>query len=102
MLTGCMTQSKQLYSWGDYQQQVYAHLKSEGNNSTEQITALEEHIQKARSKGQQVPPGYHAHLGMLYADIGKDDQVVQELETEKTLYPESAAYMDMLLKKYRR
>ena len=30
--------------------------------------------------------------------MGKDDQMVQEFRTEKVLFPESAAYMDFLLK----
>ena len=36
---------------------------------------------------------------MLYASLGKDDQMVQQFQTEKQLFPESAAYMDFLLKK---
>ena len=35
---------------------------------------------------------------MLYMNMGKDDQMVQEFRTEKALFPESAAYMDFLLK----
>lgn len=56
-------------------------------------------LQKIRSSGKTPPPGYHAHLGMLYASLGKDDQMVQQFQTEKQLFPESAAYMDFLLKK---
>ena len=50
-------------------------------------------------KNNTPPPGFHAHLGMLYALAGKQDQVAVEFETEKKLFPESAAYMDFLLKK---
>ncbi len=35
---------------------------------------------------------------MLYLSMGKDDQMVQQFRTEKALFPESAAYMDFLLK----
>jgi hypothetical protein len=35
---------------------------------------------------------------MLYLSMGKDDQMVQEFRTEKALFPESASYMDFLLK----
>ena len=63
------------------------------------MTALERDLQKIRSSGKTPPPGYHAHLGMLYASLGKDDQMVQQFQTEKQLFPESAAYMDFLLKK---
>ncbi|WP_050465179.1 DUF4810 domain-containing protein [Herbaspirillum autotrophicum] len=101
MLAGCATQ-KTIYHWGDYQQQVYQHFKTEGNSSEEQIAALEQGIVKARANGGAMPPGYHAHLGMLYARIGKHDQVVQSFETEKTLFPESSGYIDFLLNKYRK
>ncbi|MBB5391134.1 MULTISPECIES: DUF4810 domain-containing protein [unclassified Herbaspirillum] len=102
MLTGCANQHKSLYGWGNYQQQVYAHFKSEGDGNEQQIAALEESLQKIRAKGEAVPPGYHAHLGMLYAAIGKEDQLVQELETEKTLFPESTPYMDFLMRNYKK
>lgn len=87
-----------MYQWDGYQQQVYEYLKGTGSPE-EQIAKLEESIQKARSKGAALPPGFHAHLGLLYAKVGKQDQLVQELETEKTLFPESVAFMDFLLKK---
>jgi len=99
---GRLRHTKTIYHWGDYQQQVYQHFKTEGNSSEEQIAALEQGIVKARANGGAMPPGYHAHLGMLYARIGKHDQVVQSFETEKTLFPESSGYIDFLLNKYRK
>jgi hypothetical protein len=98
LLSGCQTAPKTLYQWEGYQPQVYEYFKGQ-KSPEEQISALEQGLQKIRAKGNMPPPGYHAHLGMLYASIGKDDQVVQQFETEKTLFPESAAYMDFLLKK---
>ena len=97
LLGGCATASKTLYQWGGYQQQVYKHFQGEGPEA--QIAALEESYQKMRAEGGKPPPGYHAHLGMLYAEIGQGDQAVQQFQTEKALFPESAAYMDFLLKK---
>lgn len=99
-LSGCASQ-KSLYYWGDYQEQVYDQLK--GKTSPEQqLTVLEKNVQEARAKGAALPPGYHAHLGMLYAEIGKGDQVRQQLETEKTLFPESATFMDFLMRKFQK
>lgn len=99
-LCGCATQ-KTLYNWGGYQQQVYQHFKTDGNSHEEQIIALEQDLQKAHAKGDSLPPGYHAHLGMLYAKAGKQDQVIQSFETEKRLFPESSGYIDFLMSKYR-
>ena len=97
LLSGCTTAPKTLYQWEGYQPQVYEHFKGE-QGAEQQISVLEQDLQKIRATDGMTPPGYHAHLGMLYAEIGKDDQMVQEFETEKTLFPESAIYIDFLLK----
>lgn len=97
VLAGCVQAPKPLYGWGSYQGQVYEHLKGQGNGPEAQITVLEADLQRFRSAGLGVPPGYHAHLGLLYASIGKDDAAAEHLLTEKTLFPESATYIDFLL-----
>lgn len=98
-LTGCVNQPQSLYHWEGYQQQVYQRFENT-NSAEEQIAALEESLQKARAADRALPPGFHAHLGMLYAEVGKADQVRQQFETEKTLFPESAQYMDFLMRKF--
>jgi hypothetical protein len=95
-LSGCAQQPKTLYQWGSYQPEVYEYFKGESKEA--QIARLEEDLQKIRSTNGSPPPGYHAQLGMLYGGVGKDDQMVQELRTEKALFPESATYMDFLLR----
>jgi hypothetical protein len=95
-LTGCVQQPKTLYQWGSYQPEVYEYFKGESKEA--QVAKLEEDLQKIRSTNASPPPGYHAQLGMLYGSLGKDDQMVQQLRTEKALFPESATYMDFLLK----
>lgn len=102
ILTGCGTAPKPLYQWEGYQPQVYEYFKGQDKGTQEQVTELEKGLQLMKAKGNNPPPGYHAHLALLYARLGKDDQVVQELKTEETLYPESAAYMSFLLKKYQK
>jgi hypothetical protein len=96
-LTGCQSAPKTIYQWGGYQPQVYQHFK--GESPDQQIAALQKDLQTISAQGTTPPPGFHAHLGMLYALAGKQDQVATEFETEKKLFPESAAYMDFLLKK---
>ena len=96
-VTGCVTRPKPLYHWGEYQPQVYEYFKGDGSSHEEQIAKLEETIQKARATDAALPPGYHAHLGLLYLKAGKEDQVKQQFETEKTLFPESASFMDFPL-----
>lgn len=101
-LGGCATAPQSLYGWGSYQAQVYEHFKTQGNGPEAQLMALQADLEKLRSKGQTPPPGYHAHLGMLYASLGKEDQAVGALEAEKGLFPESATYIDRLLAKYKK
>jgi hypothetical protein len=96
-LAGCAG-PKQLYSWNGYQAQVYAHLKNDGKSSAEeQIIELEKGIQQAAAKGAQVPPGYHAHLGLLYLNTGRTDQALAAWQQEKAQFPESAKYIDFLI-----
>ncbi|PRC91715.1 DUF4810 domain-containing protein [Solimicrobium silvestre] len=100
LLSGCHTQPKTLYQWEGYQPQVYQYFK--GESPEQQIAILEKGLEIIKAKGNMPPPGYHAHLGLLYSGIGKQDQVIQEFQTEKTLFPESSAYMDFLLNKMKK
>ncbi|MDR2307531.1 MAG: DUF4810 domain-containing protein [Paucimonas sp.] len=94
LLAGCNS-PKPLYQWESYQPQVYSYLK--GDAKEEQVIALERDLEKIKAKNGAVPPGYHAQLGLLYSSLGKDDQMIQQLRTEKALFPESAKYMDFLM-----
>lgn len=95
LLAGCSGQ-KSLYQWESYQPQVYEYFKGESSKE-EQAIALERDLEKIKAKNGAVPPGYHAQLGLLYSSLGKDDQMIQQLRTEKALFPESAPYMDFLM-----
>lgn len=96
LLAGCAAGPKPLYQWEGYQPQVYEYFK--GEPKEKQVAELERGLEKIKSTNGATPPGYHAHLGMLYSGLGKDDQMVQEFQTEKALFPESAAYIDFLMK----
>lgn len=96
-LSGCASAPKTMYGWDGYQPQVYQHFK--GESPDQQIAAMEKALETMSAKGQSAPPGFHAHLGMLYSVSGKPDQVVAQFEDEKKLFPESAVYMDFLLAK---
>lgn len=99
LYAGCVNTAPPLYQWEEYQAQVYAYLKGDGKSQEEQIITLEKGLQKIQAQGKATPPGYHAHLGLLYLVTGKEDQAIQQFETEKTLFPESAKFMDFLLRK---
>lgn len=98
LLTACVSPAPSLYQWGSYEQQVYAIYNEPGKVPPEQqIEKLEQDYQKARASSKSVPPGFHAHLGYLYFGVGKLDQARQSFATEKSLFPESAVYMDRIL-----
>jgi hypothetical protein len=87
-----------IYEWGSYEDQIYAMYSDTGKVPVEeQIQSLERDYQLARAVDKPVPPGYHAHLGYLYYQIGKVDQSLQSFETEKQLFPESKQFMDLLI-----
>jgi hypothetical protein len=97
LLTGCGG-PKTIYSWGSYEGLVYDMYAKPGKATPElQAAKLEEDFQKARAQNKPVPPGFHAHLGYMYFELGKADAARQEFETEKANFPESAVFMDRLL-----
>ncbi|PTT82854.1 DUF4810 domain-containing protein [Pelomonas sp. HMWF004] len=98
-LVGCAQPGpKPLYQWAGYQPAVYQHLKSDGAEPGAQIAALEAQIEKNKVAGEASPPGMHAHLGLLYSKMGDDVAAQRHLQAERAQFPESAAYVDFLLK----
>jgi len=97
ILAGC-ARKPLLYEWGSYEEQIYAMYSDTGKVPVEkQLEDLERDYQEARAANKSVPPGYHAHIGYLYFQLGKIDQALQSFETEKALFPESTVYMDRLI-----
>lgn len=101
LLAGCATRQQPLYYWGSYQTQVYGHFKGD-KGPEEQIQALEADREKALAQGKMLPPGFQAHLAMLYGQTGRSDRLAENLEAEKAHFPESSTFMDFLLKKFNR
>lgn len=98
LIGGCVTPKEPLYYWGGYQNTVYGHFNGE-MAPEQQILEMEKAREEARAKNKPLPPGFQAHLGLLYGETGRSDQLVINLLAEKNQYPESAAYVDFLLKK---
>ena len=97
-LTACAAPQKQMYQWGSYQAALYEYLKGNGADPGSQIARLESEAQKNAASGLVSPPGLHGHLALLYAKVGDDANAVRNLEAERKLFPESASYVDFLLK----
>jgi hypothetical protein len=97
-LVGCAQAPKSLYQWDGYQSALYEHLKSNGGDPGAQIAKLEAQVQKNEATGAASPPGLRAHLALLHARMGDDQAARAHLEAERARFPESAAYVDFLLK----
>ncbi|MDR0806377.1 MAG: DUF4810 domain-containing protein [Enterobacteriaceae bacterium] len=98
-LGGCAQPSKNLYYWGDYQNTVYRYYQSDKVAPEQQIASLQEVVEKSKATNLPVPPGLHAHLGMLYSNTGHSELAITEFGLEKSLFPESAVFMDSLINK---
>ena len=99
-LTACAAPPpKPLYQWTGYQARLYEYFKNSGANAGEQVTALETQLQQNEAARVASPPGLHGHLALLYSKMGDDAAARRHLEAERALFPESAAYVDFLLKK---
>lgn len=97
-LAGCASKPPTLYTWGSYEETIYVTHAEPGKLPPEsQVDMLEKDYQQARAANKRMPPGWHAHLGYLYYQLGKVDQAKQELITEKAEFPESSVFVDRLL-----
>jgi hypothetical protein len=96
-LAGCQS-TKPLYHYGSYQSNVYEFFKNEDGSASNEIAELEKTLQDSAARQQPAGPGLYAHLGYLYIQSGQTDTGIDFLLKEKELYPESAQYIDFLLK----
>lgn len=97
-LTACAAPQKPLYQWGGYQAALYNHLRGKNADMGAQIAQLEAQAQRTAAEGAVPPPGLHGHLALLYSKTGDEANAVRHLQLERKLFPESAAYIDHLLK----
>lgn len=102
-LSGCATPPPpSLYQWQNYQSNIDAYFRQDKLSPEAQTQLVEEDLKKIKTTGGKIPPGYHAHLGLLYAQQGKLDQFAEQIQQEKTLYPESAVFMDFLVRNFKK
>lgn len=98
MLGGCAHAPAPMYHWDGYQKIVYSYLKHDAGSPAEQLQSMTAQADIARTGGKRLPPGFHAHVAMLMVQLGQYDDAKKQLEAEKEEFPESASYMDFLLK----
>ncbi|CAG9001140.1 MAG: hypothetical protein CENE_03157 [Candidatus Celerinatantimonas neptuna] len=100
LLSGCASKPKPVFYWGDYETLIYQmYMKPGSADPATQISKLTVDIQKAHAKGLPIAPGIHAHLGYMYILDGKPALAREEFLKEKQLYPESASFIDGIIKR---
>jgi len=89
-----------IYHWGTYETSVrHVLLEPDRTDVSQEIRALSSEVERDRIEGRRAAPGVHAHLGYLYFITGNPDSAKTEFETEKSLYPESAVFIDGVLRR---
>lgn len=97
VLAACNSTTPPVFYYGDYQTAVYQYFKGDELSIDEQISIVQNVIEQAAVNGLPVAPGVHAHLGLLYFESGNPASGIAQLEQEKTIFPESASYIDFLI-----
>jgi hypothetical protein len=101
-LGACAAKAPPLYSWQGYQANLDAYFRGTSLSPDAQAQLMEQDLQKIQGSGSAVPPGYHAHLGLLYAERGDLDKFAQQVQLEKNKFPESQPFMDFLLRNFKK
>jgi len=102
VLLGCASgKQRDLYYWGSVVDANYLWLKANADEGDDVITAMEKTLRTATAKGRKLPPGFHAHLGLLYLEANQIDLAVHHWEAEKAAFPESIPFMDFQLNSLR-
>ena len=101
LLSACATKPPPpLYLWEAFPKQQYEVLqRTDGSVPADQLLAMQAHAAKATASNAALPPGFRAHLGMLKLSVGDAGGAREAWLAEKAAFPESAPYMDQLLKK---
>ena len=96
-LVGCAQNAQTHYEWAGYQPSIYSYFVPSKHDAQAQVATLETTIEKAQAKGSRAAPGMHAHLALLYFNLGRNEEGVGHLVTEKQLFPESAEFVNYLI-----
>lgn len=92
---GC---SSTYYDWGRYEESVHLVTNQpDGFHVAAEIHEIETQLEETRNKNRPVPPGAHAQLGYLMLLDGNARGARGNFEAEKSLFSESARFMDFLM-----
>jgi len=96
IFSGCVTKPVTLYQWEGYQGNLDAYFNGDQLALAAQAQLMEADLIKIKAHGGVVPPGFRAHLGLIYAQQGYMDKFATYLEEEKIRFPESERFIEFL------
>jgi hypothetical protein len=99
---GCAEKSPLLFQWESYQGYLDSYFRTDSVGLDTQIQLMEQDLQKIKAIDSAVPPGYTAHLGLLYAQQGRLDKFSEFLMEEKRRFPEAEVFVDFLLRNFKK
>ena len=98
MLSGCAAQVTEAgYYWGNYSKTLYTYTRDPSEASLEaHLMELERIVEESQERELRVPPGIHAEIGYIRANLGEDGTAMAHYEAEMKLYPESRLFLERL------
>ena len=102
LFAGCAAKPVQLYQWEGYQSNLDSYFRADKLGLGEQTQIMEADLKKIKSSGATAPPGYEAHLGLLYGQQGYMDKFATFLLEEKRTFPESSVFIDFLMRNFKK
>lgn len=91
-----------LYGWNGYEKNLDTYFRGDRESLDTQAKLMADDLEKMRAGGQAIPPGYQAHMGLLYGKQGDMGRFQMHLEAEKQQFPESESFIDFLLRKFKK
>ena len=99
-LSSCAPKKKTLYSWGNYDSASYSYIKNETDEDLDKLLATYDNLMN-NQKGLRkvIPPGMCADYGYFLLKKGEKVKAIEMLKKEVALYPESATFVNRIIKK---
>ena len=99
---GCASKPTALYQWEGYQANLDSYFRGDKVGLEAQAQLMEADLKKIKAAGSAVPPGYSAHLALLYGQQGYMDKFAAYLNEEKSRFPESSKFVDFLSRNFKK
>lgn len=99
-MVSCESKKKALYTWGNYDAVSYNYIKNETDQSLDDLLKTYDKLM-ANQKGlrKALPPGLCADYGFFLLKKGEKAKALEMLKNEVALYPESATFINRIIKK---